>query len=306
MTLDRRAALRCLGLTVGAALVAGASACSTTSTGPRPPRPPSSGSSGSSVGGHSAPSPAPSPTPGHTPRGTTAPTVPSTEGLPVAVHDAVIGALLPGPDAVPSHAGLLEHDLVLYADRSGAPVAVLPGRNFLRAPTVVAAVTTTGEWSLVLTPARKTLPSLAGPSGAPAQTAAWARTSDLPTMQPTVASVTVRVAEQTMTITTVQGQRRHEVGVGQDATPTPTGVSGYLQARYEDPAQALAPGAIQLTSLHATAADEPYTGTDGGLIAIHANPNPRGRASHGCIRVRADAIAELDALPLGTPIVVLP
>ncbi|WP_126892127.1 L,D-transpeptidase [Curtobacterium sp. HSID17257] len=232
--------------------------------------------------------------------------MPSTEGLPVAVHDAVIGALLPGPDAVPSHAGLLEHDLVLYADRGGAPVAVLPGRNFLRAPTVVAAATTTGEWTLVLTPARKTLPSVAGPSRAPAQTAAWARTSDLPTMQPTAASVTVRVAEQSMTITTTQGQRRHEVGVGQDSTPTPTGVSGYLQARYVDPAQALAPGAIQLTSLHATAADEPYTGTDGGLIAIHANPNPRGRASHGCIRVRTDAVAELDALPLGTPIVVLP
>lgn len=298
MTLDRRAALRCLGLTVGAALVAGASACSTTSTSPRPSRPSSPVQGRPTPSGRSTPSP--------TPEATTTPTAPPTEDLPVAVHDAVIDALLPGPAAAASHAGLLEHDLVLYADRGGAPVAVLPGRNFLRAPTVVAAVTTTGEWSLVLTPARKTLPSVAGPSGAPAQTAAWARTSDLPTMQPTAASVTVRVAEQSMTITTTQGQRRHEVGVGQDSTPTPTGVAGYLQARYVDPAQALAPGAIQLTSLHAAAADEPYTGTDGGLIAIHANPNPRGRASHGCIRVRADAVAELDALPLGTPILVLP
>lgn len=296
MTLDRRAALRCLGLTVGAALVAGASACSTTSTDPRPSHPTSPAQ------GQSPPSPTPSPSP----EASTAPAGPPTEDLPVAVHDAVIGALLPGTDAVASHAGLLEHDLVLYAARDGEPVAVLPGRNFLRGPTVVAAVTTTGDWTLVLTPARQMLPSAAGASGAPAQTAAWARTDELPAMQPATASVTVRVAEQSMTITTAQGSHRHEVGVGQDSTPTPTGVSGYLQARYVDPAQALAPGAIQLTSLHATAADEPYTGTDGGLIAIHANPDPRGRVSHGCIRVRPDAVAQLDALPLGTPIVVLP
>jgi lipoprotein-anchoring transpeptidase ErfK/SrfK len=207
---------------------------------------------------------------------------------------------------VSTHTGLLEHDLALHTRPGGDPIAVLPARNFLREPSTVAVVRTTGDWSLVLTPARKALPSSAGPGGAPAQTAAWARTVDLPPLRPTTSTVTIRVAEQTMTITTPEYSHRHEVGVGQDETPTPSGVSGYLQARYVDPAQALAPGAIHLTSLHATTVDEPYTGTDGGLIAVHASPDPRGRSSHGCVRVQPAVVAELDGLPLGTPVVVLP
>jgi lipoprotein-anchoring transpeptidase ErfK/SrfK len=234
------------------------------------------------------------------------PEPPSTDGLPLAVHDAVIGALLPGPDEVPTHTGLLEHDLPLYARRGGDPVAVLPARDFLREPTVVSVVQQADPWTLVLTPARRVLPSAAGPEGAPAQTAAWVRSADLPPLRRTTATVTVHVAQQTLTVTTPDGTSRHEVGVGQDATPTPTDVTGYLQARYTDPAQALAPGAIQLTSLHATATDEPYLGSDGGLIGIHASPHPRGRSSHGCIRAAADVLARVDALPLGTPVVVLP
>lgn len=286
MTLDRRAALRSLGWAACIAVVGAASGCAnaerTAGATPTPPR---------------ATSAPPAPT-------NVAP--PPAAGLPLAVHDAVIGALLPGPDAVVAHHGALERDLALHGDRGGPPVAVLPARNFLRQPTTVAVVSTTGDWSLVLTPARRVLPSRAGADGAPAQSAAWVRAEDLPPLQRASASVTVRVGNQSLTITTPEGPRRHEVGVGQASTPTPTGVSGYLQARFVDPAQSLAPGAIQLTSLHATTADEPYAGTDGGLIAIHTNPNPRGRASHGCIRVRPDVVAQLDTLPLGTPVVILP
>lgn len=296
MPLHRRAAIRCLALALGTTLAASTSSCTVPArrsphveTDPTPSRP--------------APTTGPEPT--NDPAPTADPT-PSTAGLPIAVHDAVIAALLPGPREQVARAGRLDHDLALHAARTGEPVAVLPARNFLREPTVVVSVRTDGDWTLVLTPARVTLPSTAGPSGAPAQSAAWARTADLPTMEPTTATVTVRVREQSLTITTPQGTRRHEVGVGQDATPTPSDVSGYLQARYVDPAQGQASSAIHLTSLHATGADEPYTGTDGGLIGIHASPLPRGRSSHGCIRVHPDVVAELATLPLGTPVVVLP
>lgn len=297
MSTTHRRTARPLALVLTAALALGTAGCE-----PSPPSPPANSTSTAS--------PPRVPDAGAGPQrstsSSTAPEAPSTAGLPLAVHDAVIGALLPGPDTVPTHAGLLEQDLPLYTRRGGDPVAVLPARNFLREPTVVSAVQQAGAWTLVLTPARRVLPSAAGPEGAPAQTAAWVQSADLPPLRRTTATITVHVAHQTLTITTPDGTSRHEVGVGQDATPTPTDVSGYLQARYTDPAQALAPGAIQLTSLHATTTDEPYLGSDGGLIGIHASPDPRGRSSHGCIRAAADVLERVDALPLGTPVVVLP
>ena len=59
---------------------------------------------------------------------------------------------------------------------------------------------------------------------------------------------------------------------------------------------------IQLTSLHATGSDEPYGGADGGLIGIHYQAQASGAVSHGCIRLSAEAVAAVDALPLGTPV----
>jgi lipoprotein-anchoring transpeptidase ErfK/SrfK len=51
--------------------------------------------------------------------------------------------------------------------------------------------------------------------------------------------------------------------------------------------------------------DEPYGGTDGGLIGLHYQDVASGAVSHGCIRLDADAIAAVDTLPLGTPITVV-
>lgn len=102
------------------------------------------------------------------------------------------------------------------------------------------------------------------------------------------------------------GSAGHQVaatGIGAAATPTPTGVTGYLQARYLDPGQAQS-NPIQLTSLHSAAADEPYGGHDGGLIGVHFNTTATGTASHGCIRLAPAAITAVNALPVGTPITI--
>ncbi len=226
--------------------------------------------------------------------------------LPEATYDAVIPGLLAAP-AEPSFtsASTVLFDTAAYAADFTTPVARIPAENFLGEPTVVVPIETRGKWSLVLTPSRKLLPSKA-PAGttAPAQTAAWLPTSLLKPVAALPSRIVVSVSKQTLTITDAAGggPRTFAVGVGTPDTPTPTGVTGYLQARYLDPAQGQSEHRIQLTSLHATGSDEPYGGADGGLIGIHYQAQASGAVSHGCIRLSAEAVAAVDALPLGTPV----
>lgn len=229
--------------------------------------------------------------------------------LPAAVYDAVIPGLLAAP-AEPriTHASTVAFDTPVYGADFSTAVARIPAKDFLGKPTVVVPVATKGAWSMVLTASRQLLPSQAGDGAtAPAQTAAWVPTSALGTSTALPHRVVVSVSAQTLTITDADGKAEQDfpVGVGTAETPTPTGTTGYLQARYLDPAQGQAIHRIQLTSLHATVADEPYGGADGGLIGIHYQDVASGAVSHGCIRLGADAIDAVDRLPLGTPVTVL-
>ncbi len=171
----------------------------------------------------------------------------------------------------------------------------------------------------VLTPARQRLPSqAAGATGddsprmtVPAQTSAWLPADSLHSPTPLPVRILVSVAAQTLSISAVTTgvatgveTRSWAVGIGAPGTPTPTGVTGYLEARYRDATQGQAEHPVQLTSLHSTAADEPFGGNDGGLIGIHFQAAASGAVSHGCIRVPVEAIAVIDALPLGTLIMI--
>jgi len=229
-----------------------------------------------------------------------APTVDVTT-LPWAVHDAVIPGLLASGDGPVASTGRLASDVVVTgADRATA-VARLPAVDVTGEPTVVAVVRHAGDKALVLTPARQRLPSEAG-DGAPAQTAGWIDRAALRDEEPVRANVTVSVSRQVMTVLDGSDERTFEVGVGAPDTPTPVGVTGYLQARYLDPAQDQTRLRIQLTSLHATTSDEPYGGSDGGLIGLHHAPVTSGPVSHGCVRLPAEALEAVDRLPLGTPV----
>lgn len=115
--------------------------------------------------------------------------------------------------------------------------------------------------------------------------------------------IIVSASAQTLRIIGV-GSRTWPVGVGAPGTPTPIGVTGYLEARYRDAAQGQAEHPVQLTSLHSTAADEPFGGNDGGLIGIHFQASASGAVSYSCIRVPLEAIAAVNALPLGTLITI--
>lgn len=230
------------------------------------------------------------------------------EALPEVRYDAVIGGLIPYAEAEAQVDGRYElrHDAALYGEDRRTPVARFAAIDFLSKPSTVVVVDQDGDWSLVMTPARVTLPSEAD-GAAPAQSAAWVRTSDLRRTGDLPARVVISVADATLTIHETGAEPAvYAVGVGTPDTPTPTGVTGYLQQRYLDPGQGAATHPIQLTSLHATAHDEPYGGTDGGLIGIHFNTDNDGAVSHGCIRLSGEAIEAVDRLPLGTPVSIVP
>ncbi len=232
--------------------------------------------------------------------------------LPEARYDAVIAALLPAAGAADADTAYrLKKDTVVYAADRATPTARLAARDFLGEPSIVVPVESSGDWLRVLTPARQRLPSTGANSAgtnslgalAPAQTSAWLRADSLSTPTMLVSRIIVSVSAQTLRIIGV-GSRTWPVGVGATGTPTPVGVTGYLQARYRDAVQGQAEHPIQLTSLHSTAADEPFGGNDGGLIGIHFQASASGARSHGCIRVPLEALAAVDALPLGTLITI--
>ncbi|MFF2050474.1 L,D-transpeptidase family protein [Leifsonia sp. NPDC058194] len=241
----------------------------------------------------------------------TAPPVPALTrseiaDLPAAVYDAAIPGLQPAPAGklTASTAHRVMFDTPLFAADRVTPVARIPSTDFRGQRTVVVPLELDGPWALVLTPARQVLPSqvAAGEPSAPAQTVAWMPAASLAGSTTLAKSVLISVGEQTLSILDASGSvaASWPVGVGTDETPTPTGVTGYLQARYTDADQGQAVHPIQLTTLHATAADEPFGGADGGLIGIHYFEQSSGAVSHGCIRVSADALAAVNALPLGS------
>ncbi len=231
----------------------------------------------------------------------------TSAGAPEARYDAVIPQLSEWAFSVTAATVYsLQTDASLYDNPGGRAIATLPARNFLRTATIVVGVDRVGEWERVLTPARQSLPS-AKMGAAPAQTSGWIKVSSLTPVQQLKASIVISLSARTLSIVT--GSKIKKVfaaGVGAAGTPTPTGVTGYLQARYLDPGQEQSRYPVQLTSLHSSAADEPFGGNDGGLIGIHYEKNASGAQSHGCVRLPTMAIEAVNAMPLGTLVTISP
>lgn len=230
--------------------------------------------------------------------------------LPEARYNAVIPGLAPYQSVdVPKASATvytISSDIAIYSEKR-TPVARFAFTDFAGHPTVIVPVRVEGPWTLVLTPARQTLPSQTR-GAAPAQTVGWVQSSQLRKVADVGRRIVVSVGKQELSIETLSDQvvQTFSVGVGVAGTPTPTGVTGYLQERYLDPAQGQSTYPINLTSLHSSAQDEPFQGEDGGLIGIHYFPVHTGNVSHGCIRLPEDAIKAVDNLPAGTSITILP
>lgn len=260
----------------------------------------------------------------------TPPTPEQMAGLTEARYDKSITALIALTNPIDFSAGTttwqLKGDSALYADDETTPVAKLLKVNFLGQPTTVVAARTAGPWTLILTPARKSLPSQSKNGVAPAQTLAWIRTSQLTHRTVIHSLVTVSTSKGTLTIHNGDTTTTFTAGIGRgtvpdptaaptststpgqtgtaELTPSPTNVTGYLEARYLDPNQGQATYPINLTSLHSTVKDEPIDKSVGGPIGIHYETTATGQVSHGCIRLSPAGITAMSALPLGTPITI--
>lgn len=237
-----------------------------------------------------------------------APTAAAVAALPEVKYNAVIPGLLAyTQDGVPTSAKAvysIAADAPLYGTDLKTPVGRFAAKNFLEQSSVIVPVKFDGPWALVMTPSRKNLPSQ-HPDAA-AQSAGWLRKDLLTKVQDLRSHIVVSVGAQTVSIVSSSGKttQSFKAGVGASDTPTPTGVVGYMQARYLDPAQDQLVYPIGLTSLHSSAADEPFGGADGGLIGIHYQPAHTGAISHGCVRLDGPGVTALNQLPLGTTVVI--
>ncbi len=239
------------------------------------------------VGG--GPAPAAGTTRAATASASSVPSVPSVDAaalaaLPEAQYSAVIGGCSRGPDdhlgrRVPPDrrrpAVRRRADRPRGAVREGRlPAAADHGRRCAPAGPVGARADA----------ARRQLPSAAGAGGAAAQTAAWVPAAVLTAAPAPTSRVVISTKEQSVSIVSASTgavQQHFAAGVGTADTPTPTGVTGYLEQRYVDPSQGTGDHPIQLTSLHSSAADEPYGGHDGGLIGLHWNATTSVRCRTG-------------------------
>jgi lipoprotein-anchoring transpeptidase ErfK/SrfK len=148
-----------------------------------------------------------------------------------------------------------------------------------------------GAWSQVLLPSR--------PNG----TTGWLRTSEVE-RRTTPYLVRVHLASRELQLylgRTLTGS--WPVAVGRPETPTPVGRT-FVLGSITDRNQAYSPVILPLGA-HSDTLDS-YGGGP-GTVALHTWPDASvfgTAASHGCIRVPADALDKLTRVPLGTLVVV--
>jgi lipoprotein-anchoring transpeptidase ErfK/SrfK len=172
------------------------------------------------------------------------------------------------------------------------PSSTLDNPNENGAPLVFLVKEQEGDWLNVYLPVR--------PNGS----TGWVSAADV-----TVASnpYRVEIALGAHRLVVLKGEEvvlDEPIGVGTADTPTPGGVY-YIKEllRPPDPGGAYGPYAYGLSGFSNVLDD--FNGGD-GVIGIHGTNRPETvgtDVSHGCIRVRNDAILELvPVLPLGTPV----
>ena len=229
------------------------------------------------------------------------PSAPSTTG-PAAV--AAPADPQPGPfriGAAPAYAAVATKDVTVYADPRGnaAITAVFPAklpwgspRSFLVREAYRDGAGDT--WVKVFLPRR------------PNESTGWVR-RDQVRLRPVRHQVEVDLSARTARLLR-DGRtvRSWPVGIGRQATPTPTG-SFYVTVKLRPPQISAVYGAWALGLSGYSDVLEQF-GTGDGQIALHgtADPSDLGReVSSGCVRLDNRAITILARmLPLGTPVTI--
>jgi lipoprotein-anchoring transpeptidase ErfK/SrfK len=210
----------------------------------------------------------------------------------------------PGPfrlGAAPAYAAIATKDVTVHADPRGnaSVTAVFPAKLPWGDPTSFlvreAYRDTTGRtWLNVFIPRR------------PNETTGWVRRNQVQ-LRPVLHHVEVDLSSRTARLLrdgrTVRGW---PVGIGRQATPTPTG-SFYVTVKLRPPQISAVYGAWALGLSGYSDVLEQF-GTGDGQIALHGTSNPTdlGReVSNGCVRLDNEAITSLaEMLPLGSPVTI--
>lgn len=179
--------------------------------------------------------------------------------------------------------------LPIYSRPAGRAIAKMPVQQF--GDTWLPVIAQRGGWVRVLLPSR--------PNGA----TGWLRKSGVE-LKTSPYLVRVHLGSRTLDLQ-YEGDSigTWPVAVGEDATPTPTGRTFLLGAVVDD-AQSFSPIILPLGS-HSDTLDT-YGGGP-GTVALHGWPDASvfgSAASHGCVRVPADALEQLTQVPLGTLVIV--
>jgi hypothetical protein len=212
--------------------------------------------------------------------------------LELAATDTRIGKAPRDPDPQ----GTTDGEVV--RPRRMLPLFAAPGRRpvgkigtTLMGPTWLPVVDRKGGWSRVLLPSR--------PNGS----TAWLRTSQVE-RRTSPYLVRVHVGSKTLELLH-EGEvvGTWDVAVGKPETPTPTGRT-FLMGSITDAQQSYSPVILPLGT-HSETLDT-YGGGP-GTVAIHTWPDETvfgTAASHGCIRVPAEALDHMTRVPLGTLVLI--
>ncbi|WP_119697916.1 L,D-transpeptidase [Microbacterium halotolerans] len=190
----------------------------------------------------------------------------------------------------------------VFADPAEDPVAWLPQKQRYGG-TVVPVIEQHDHWVKVLLVGRQ---ARAG-DGDAGQLTGWLRADDVQ-LEGLDSSVEVDLGAGTVDIVTGAGDdaRRETIATdfawGTDATPTPKGRSFVMMTEVTSFAYARGHPIVYLSVQSSTLAG--FGGQDVAITAFHYHDVRSGAISNGCIRVDADAITKLAALPEGTPIYV--
>lgn len=136
----------------------------------------------------------------------------------------------------------------------------------------------------------------------------WLRANDV-VLRRTDYRIDVDLSRNTLTVWDGDDRiLRETVAAGTGGTPTPTGLFyTTIEYRTQDPGGAYGPYIVALSAYSEVLFS--FAGGD-GLIGLHGTNNPTllgSDVSHGCIRMRNEAITEIvRTLPLGTPVNISP
>lgn len=190
----------------------------------------------------------------------------------------------------------------VFADPTKDPVAWLPQEQRYGG-TVVPIIEQHDHWVKVLLVGRQ---ARAG-DGDASQLTGWLRAADVQ-LEELDSSVEVDLGAGTVDIVTGTGEDADretvatEFAWGTEATPTPKGRSFVMMTEVTSFDYARGHPIVYLSVQSSTLAG--FGGQDVAITAFHYHDVRSGAISNGCIRVDADAITKLAALPEGTPIYV--